>query len=121
MLTFCPRCAGRFAAGVTDWISVIAACTEYERKSWRELYYHRCIVHEHDGRRYFVKYGDRERARAEVRTHQYLYNYARSAIYTTFLSFPSLALIRASYRLFESGHTEPVSGWSACCGPLFSF
>jgi 8-amino-7-oxononanoate synthase len=38
----------------------------------------------------------------------YLINYARPLIYTTFLSFPSLAAIRASYSLLESGYTEPL-------------
>lgn len=33
----------------------------------------------------------------------YLINYARPLIYTTFLSYPSLALIRSSYRLLQSG------------------
>ncbi|KAI4630632.1 hypothetical protein J4E80_001570 [Alternaria sp. BMP 0032] len=32
----------------------------------------------------------------------YLINYARPLIYTTFLSYPSLALIRSSYRLLQS-------------------
>lgn len=35
----------------------------------------------------------------------YLVNYARSLIYTTFLSYPSLALISASYSLLQSGAT----------------
>ncbi|KAF3044062.1 hypothetical protein E8E12_008611 [Didymella heteroderae] len=33
----------------------------------------------------------------------YLINYARPLIYTTFLSYPSLALIRSSYELLRSG------------------
>lgn len=39
----------------------------------------------------------------------YLINYARPLIYTTFMSFPSLAAIRASYSLLQSGATEQVS------------
>ncbi|KAI4919788.1 hypothetical protein J4E90_001925 [Alternaria incomplexa] len=35
----------------------------------------------------------------------YLINYARPLIYTTFLSYPSLALIRSSYRLLQSGQS----------------
>ncbi|KAF3044522.1 hypothetical protein E8E11_008343 [Didymella keratinophila] len=35
----------------------------------------------------------------------YLINYARPLIYTTFLSYPSLALIRCSYELLRSGGT----------------
>ncbi|CAN9295880.1 unnamed protein product [Alternaria alternata] len=35
----------------------------------------------------------------------YLINYARPLIYTTFLSYPSLALIRSSYRLLRSGQS----------------
>jgi len=38
----------------------------------------------------------------------YLINYARPLIYTTFLSYPSLAAIRASYSLLRRGDTEPV-------------
>ncbi|TKX24588.1 aminotransferase-like protein 2 [Elsinoe australis] len=38
----------------------------------------------------------------------YLLNYARPLIYTTFLSFPSLALIRAAYSLMVEGHTAPL-------------
>ena len=38
----------------------------------------------------------------------YLINYARPLIYTTFMSFPSLACIRASYSLLQSGQTEHV-------------
>ncbi|KAI9658252.1 MAG: hypothetical protein M1821_002385 [Bathelium mastoideum] len=38
----------------------------------------------------------------------YLINYARPFIYTTFLSFPALACIRAAYSLLESGYTEEV-------------
>ncbi|KAI4696755.1 uncharacterized protein J4E88_000933 [Alternaria novae-zelandiae] len=48
----------------------------------------------------------------------YLINYARPLIYTTFLSYPSLALIRSSYRLLQSGQSSYLSpktleiGWS---------
>ncbi|KAF1834786.1 PLP-dependent transferase [Decorospora gaudefroyi] len=35
----------------------------------------------------------------------YLINYARPLIYTTFLSYPALALIRSSYMLLRSGKT----------------
>lgn len=35
-------------------------------------------------------------------------NYARPLIYTTFLSYPSLALIRSSYELLRSGGTLPL-------------
>lgn len=38
----------------------------------------------------------------------YLINYARPLIYTTFLSYPSLALIRASYDILRSGGTVPL-------------
>jgi 8-amino-7-oxononanoate synthase len=36
---------------------------------------------------------------------QYLINYARPLIYTTFMSYPALALIRSSYALLQSGET----------------
>ncbi|KAF2738975.1 PLP-dependent transferase [Polyplosphaeria fusca] len=36
----------------------------------------------------------------------YLINYARPLIYSTFMSFPSLAAIQASYSLLQQGHTE---------------
>ncbi|KAL6709231.1 hypothetical protein ACN47E_001638 [Coniothyrium glycines] len=36
----------------------------------------------------------------------YLINYARPLIYTTFLSYPSLALVRSSYALLWSGRTS---------------
>lgn len=39
----------------------------------------------------------------------YLINYARPLIYTTFMPFPSLASIKASYTLLQNGTTEPVS------------
>ena len=35
----------------------------------------------------------------------YLINYARPLIYTTFLAYPSLTLIRSSYRLMQTGET----------------
>lgn len=35
----------------------------------------------------------------------YLINYARPLIYTTFMSYPALALVRASYSLLQSGQT----------------
>ncbi|EUC45316.1 hypothetical protein COCMIDRAFT_95759 [Bipolaris oryzae ATCC 44560] len=38
----------------------------------------------------------------------YLINYARPLIYTTFLSYPSLALIQASYEMLESGRSEAL-------------
>ncbi|KAF2631104.1 8-amino-7-oxononanoate synthase-like protein [Macroventuria anomochaeta] len=38
----------------------------------------------------------------------YLINYARPLIYTTFLSYPSLALIRSSYQLLRAGGTVPL-------------
>ncbi|KAI2482103.1 Aminotran-1-2 domain containing protein [Pyrenophora tritici-repentis] len=38
----------------------------------------------------------------------YLINYARPLIYTTFLSYPSLALIRSSYTLLKSGQSVPL-------------
>ena len=38
----------------------------------------------------------------------YLINYARPLIYTTFLSYPSLALIRSSYALLRSGQSDAL-------------
>jgi 8-amino-7-oxononanoate synthase len=38
----------------------------------------------------------------------YLINYARPLIYTTFLSYPSLALIRSSYRILQSGQSAKL-------------
>ncbi|KAE9978971.1 hypothetical protein BLS_000141 [Venturia inaequalis] len=38
----------------------------------------------------------------------YLINYARPLIYTTFMPFPSLASIKASYKLLQNGTTEPM-------------
>lgn len=45
----------------------------------------------------------------------YLINYARPLIYTTFMPFPSLASIKASYALLQNGTTEPVSKQSFPC------
>ncbi|KAF2272972.1 PLP-dependent transferase [Westerdykella ornata] len=39
----------------------------------------------------------------------YLINYARPLIYTTFMSFPTLAAIRASYRLLQEGQTVQMA------------
>lgn len=39
---------------------------------------------------------------------QYLINYARPFIYSTFMSYPALAAIRASYTLLAQGKTEPL-------------
>lgn len=39
----------------------------------------------------------------------YLINYARPLIYTTFMPFPSLAAIKASYSLLSSGKTEALA------------
>ncbi|KAI9836783.1 MAG: hypothetical protein M1819_000948 [Sarea resinae] len=41
-------------------------------------------------------------------TRQYLLNYARSLIYTTSMSFPSLAAIRAAYNLLRRGEIIPL-------------
>ena len=38
----------------------------------------------------------------------YLINYARPLIYTTFLSYPSLVLIQASYEMLKSGQSEKL-------------
>lgn len=46
---------------------------------------------------------------------QYLINYARPLIYTTFLSYPSLAAIRASYTYLQTGKTEIVSFPTPSC------
>lgn len=40
---------------------------------------------------------------------QYLVNYARPMIYTTFMSYPSLAAIRASYSFLMEGKTEALA------------
>ncbi|KAF1964008.1 PLP-dependent transferase [Bimuria novae-zelandiae CBS 107.79] len=40
---------------------------------------------------------------------QYLINYARPLIYTTFMSYPSLAAIRTSYCFLSQGQTEPLA------------
>jgi len=42
-------------------------------------------------------------------TRLYLINYARPLIYTTFMSHPSLAAIRASYTFMASGETQPLA------------
>jgi 8-amino-7-oxononanoate synthase len=42
-------------------------------------------------------------------TREYLINYARPLIYTTSMSFPSLAAINAIYSLMKQGQTEHVS------------
>ncbi|PNS21341.1 5-aminolevulinic acid synthase [Sphaceloma murrayae] len=39
---------------------------------------------------------------------RYLLNYARPLIYTTFLSSPSLALVKAAYSLMQDRSTEPL-------------
>lgn len=49
---------------------------------------------------------------------QYLINYARPLIYTTFLSYPALAAIRVSYTFFQQGSTEPVSQFGECYFPV---
>lgn len=48
-------------------------------------------------------------------TRDYLINYARTLIYTTALSFPSLASIQAVYSFLIAGKTAPVS--LAFCPP----
>lgn len=40
---------------------------------------------------------------------QYLINYARPLIYTTFMSHPALAAIKASYSFLVQGKTEPLA------------
>lgn len=40
---------------------------------------------------------------------QYLVNYARPLIYTTFMSYPALAAIRASYSFLFTGRTESLA------------
>lgn len=40
---------------------------------------------------------------------QYLLNYARTIIYTTFMSYPALAAIRASYSYMADGKTEVLA------------
>lgn len=42
-------------------------------------------------------------------TRSYLINYARTLIYTTAPSHPSLALIKATYDALLAGKTQPVS------------
>ena len=43
---------------------------------------------------------------------QYLINYARPLIYTTFMSYPALAAIKASYGLLQRGRTTKVSSFA---------
>ncbi|KAK9243027.1 pyridoxal phosphate-dependent transferase [Lipomyces tetrasporus] len=45
-------------------------------------------------------------------TRQYLVNYARPLIYSTFMSYPALAAIRSSYELLWSGKAETVNAMS---------
>ncbi|EME39931.1 hypothetical protein DOTSEDRAFT_37969 [Dothistroma septosporum NZE10] len=40
---------------------------------------------------------------------KYLINYARPIIYTTFMSYPALAGVRASYKWLMEGRTEPLA------------
>lgn len=47
-------------------------------------------------------------------TREYLINYARPLIYTTFMSYPSLVAIRTVYDLMIDGGTIAV-----CCPPCF--
>lgn len=42
-------------------------------------------------------------------TRQYLINYARPLIYTTFMSFPALAAVKATYTFMEQGLTEDLA------------
>lgn len=42
-------------------------------------------------------------------TRQYLINYARPLIYTTFMSFPALAAIKAVYHFMAQGQTEALA------------
>ena len=42
-------------------------------------------------------------------TREYLVNYARPLIYSTAMSFPSLAAIKVVYSLMQQGLTQPVS------------
>jgi 8-amino-7-oxononanoate synthase len=41
-------------------------------------------------------------------TRLYLINYARPLIFTTFMSYPALAAIRASYTFMAGGATQKV-------------
>ena len=41
-------------------------------------------------------------------TREFLINYARPLIYTTFMSFPALVAIRVAYNFMIEGNTEPV-------------
>lgn len=40
---------------------------------------------------------------------QYLINYARPLIYSTFMSFSGLALVKSAYKQLESGKTHEVN------------
>jgi 8-amino-7-oxononanoate synthase len=51
-------------------------------------------------------------------TRSYLINYARPLIYTTFMSYPSLAAIKASYSLLMTGKTESVRRSHSPFSPL---
>lgn len=42
-------------------------------------------------------------------TRQYLINYARPLIYTTFMSYPALAAIKAAYTFMAQGRTEALA------------
>ena len=42
-------------------------------------------------------------------TKRYLLNYARPLIYTTFMSFPALAAVRAAYELLDTGHARDLA------------
>jgi 8-amino-7-oxononanoate synthase len=42
-------------------------------------------------------------------TREYLINYARTLIYTTSMSFPSLAAIKVAYTLMKQNRTQHVS------------
>jgi 8-amino-7-oxononanoate synthase len=54
-------------------------------------------------------------------TRQYLINYARPLIYTTFMSFPALAAIRAVYTFMAQGRTEDLANdLTAIIGMLYS-
>lgn len=49
----------------------------------------------------------------------YLVNYARPLIYTTFLSYPCLALIHTSYEFMKSGKTVPLQNYLRCLVQTF--
>ena len=46
-------------------------------------------------------------------TREYLINYARPLIYSTAMSFPSLAAIKVVYSLMKQGRTQPVKSLSS--------